>query len=39
MRPGVDNLAELDADGWERQYRELQAVAEGFRQEAGPDVS
>lgn len=39
MRPGVDNLAELDADGWASQYQQLQAIAEGFRQEAGPEVS
>lgn len=38
MRPGVDNLADLDAGGWERQHRELQAIAEGFRQDAEPDV-
>lgn len=33
MRPGVDNLPELDADGWQRQYDDLQAIAESFRPE------
>ncbi len=31
MRPDVDNLADLDAEGWRRQYDELQAIAEQFR--------
>ncbi|MFT4297249.1 MAG: DinB family protein [Micropruina sp.] len=34
MRPGVDNLAELDAAGWAEQHRELQAIAERFREHA-----
>lgn len=36
MRPGVDNLADLDADGWAGQHRRLQAIAEGFRTERAP---
>ena len=39
MRPGVDNLADLDVSGWERQYQDLQAIAEGFRQDAEPGLS
>lgn len=31
LSPRVDNLADLDADGWRRQYDELQAIAEQFR--------
>ena len=31
LRAGVDNLPDLDAGGWRRQYDELQAIAEQFR--------
>lgn len=31
LRAGVDNLPDLDAEGWRQQYDELQAIAEQFR--------
>ncbi|MFT4224779.1 DinB family protein [Micropruina sp.] len=31
LSPRVDNLSDLDAEGWRRHYDELQAIAEQFR--------